>query len=435
MILFAQGCLLQAQGKQTSSEKTVNNGFILFAPLFSKNTYLIDKSGKAFHVWKSRYNPGQSVYLLQDGTLLRTGNDSSAFFYGGGGVIQKLDWNSRILWQYSISDSLKRHHHDICPLPNGNILVLVWEKISRGKAIFSGRDSTKTGKCVWSEKIMEIKPLGKDSAKLVWEWSIWDHLVQDLFPNAKNYGDVRANPGRLDANYKAFVTEDWLHFNSLDYNAVLDQIMISNRNLNEIYIIDHSTSIAEAKGSTGGKWGRGGDLLYRWGNPEAYRRGSAGEQQLFRQHHAHWIKAGLPGAGKIMLFNNGLERGGENEYSSVIIIDPPKNEKGYLLERELAFGPVSPEWVYEDRQTFFSRNVSSAQRLPNGNTLICEGAQGRFFEIDVNKQTVWQFVNPVSGNGRQADEKDKNTVFRCVYYEKNYSGFNGKRLTKAIPMQ
>ena len=160
--------------------------------------------------------------------------------------------------------------------------------------------------------------------------------------------------------------------NSIAYNAQLDQIVLSVRGCNEIWFLDHSTTTKEAAGHTGGKHGKGGDLIYRWGNPAAYRRGTTRDKQLVQQHDAQWIPDGYPGAGHITIFNNGYDRG----WSSVEEIVPPVDASGrYILEAGKAYGPEKPVWHYEakNRTDFFSSEISGAHRLPNGNTLICAG--------------------------------------------------------------
>src|SRR5690606_15913622 len=107
-------------------------------------------------------------------------------------------------------------------------------------------------------------------------------------------------------------------FNAIDYNPQLDQIMISTREFSELWIIDHSTTTAEAAGHTGGRSGKGGDILYRYGNPAAYNRGTRADQKFFYQHDAQWIEPGLPGAGNILVFNNGWNRVDGSSFSSVI---------------------------------------------------------------------------------------------------------------------
>ena len=173
--------------------------------------------------------------------------------------------------------------------------------------------------------------------------------------------------------------------NSIDYNADLDQIIISLRRWNEIWIIDHSTSTKEASSSTGGIYGKGGDLLYRWGNPEAYNQGSPNSKKFWGQHDAKWIHKDYPDGGKIMIFNNGSQTAGSEarEYSSIDIIDPPNDNGNYFLEENGTYGPTDLYWSYPSQNPydFYADHISGSSRLENGNTIICSGPQGHFFEI------------------------------------------------------
>src|SRR5262249_45333410 len=153
----------------------------------------------------------------------------------------------------------------------------------------------------WTEAIFEVRPTRPSGGEIVWEWHAWDHLVQDFDRNRKNYGYVAAHPELVDINFNT-QTPDWLHFNAIDYNPALDQIVVSSRILSEIWVIDHSTTVKEAADHSGGRSGKGGDLLYRWGNPQVYRAGSPADQRLFNQHGVHWIAPGLPGAGHLLVF-------------------------------------------------------------------------------------------------------------------------------------
>ena len=143
---------------------------------------------------------------------------------------------------------------------------------------------------------------------MVWRWRVWDHLIQDYDATKANYGNVAANPRLIDADgTESRIPAFWNHMNSIDYNAALDQIMLSVRGNSEVWIIDHSTTTAEAAAHTGGKSGKGGDLLYRWGNPKAYGAGTQSDQELYQQHDAEWVSTGYPGAGNITVFNNGWD--------------------------------------------------------------------------------------------------------------------------------
>ena len=168
----------------------------------------------------------------------------------------------------------------------------------------------------------------------------------------------------------------------------------------EIWIIDHSTTTAEAASHKGGRSGKGGDLLYRWGNPRAYRNGSKMEQRLFNQHNAHWIPPGLPGEGHMLVFNNGSGRPGGDSSSVDEIVLPVDSQGQYTRNRRGPYGPIQAVWSYSapKKSDFYSFFISGAQRLPNGNTLICSGASGTVFEVTPDKEVVWKYANPVMGN-------------------------------------
>ena len=428
-------------------------GYTMFAPIMSKNTYLINMEGLLVHQWESDYNPGLVTYFLDDGNLLRTCDISNSKFKpagGSSGKVQLLDWESNELWSFEYSGEQFQIHHDIELLPNGNVLMIAWEVISKEDALAAGRNpATITSGELWPDKIIEVKPDGATGGDIVWEWRLWDHIVQDYDASKANFGVIEDHPELLDLNYnlqKNPITADWNHFNSVDYNFDLDQIIISVHNMNEIYIIDHSTTKAEAAGHTGGQSGKGGDILYRWGNPAVYGRGNSIDQKLFLQHDAQWIENGLPGENNILIFNNGTDRQ-TGSFSSVDEISLPVDSEGnYTLETGTAFGPTEQEWIYtnENPEDFYGVRISGAQRLPNGNTLICNGPLGQFFEVTLGKEIIWEYVNPVIGTGplTQGDPVPengmggfKNTVFRSYRFAPDYSGFNGKVLTPGDPIE
>lgn len=430
----------QTIGLLQHSAGSNDDGYILFSPVPSTSTYLIDKCGKLIHTWTSSYTPGQSVYLLPDGNLLRTGNINNSIFNAGGsgGIVEKLDWNSNILWSYQVSDFSNCQHHDIEPLPNGNVLVIAWEKKTVAKAVAAGRNPANLTGSLWSEQILEIQPIGTNSAIVVWEWHLWDHLVQNFDNSKANYGSVSGSPQLMNINFPPNSNNvDWIHLNSIDYNPSLDQIIISAHNINEIWVIDHSTTSLQASGHTGGNSGKGGDILYRWGNPAAYSQGTLTDKKFFGQHSAYWIEQGFPFEDKIMVFNNGLNRPGGN-YSNIDIISTPIDSLGNYFPI-LPYQPDSACWSYADPvpANFFSSHISGAQQLINGNVLICNGGNGEFFEIDSNKNTVWRYINPVSGTGimSQGDLPINNSTFRCSFYPSNYSGFAGHNLIAGQPIE
>ena len=304
-----------------------------------------------------------------------------------------------------------------------------------------------------ADSIVEVKPTGKTTGEVVWEWHAWDHLIQDADPSKANYGDVGKHPELIDVNFgdsemgfpgggppgpprrdiakkdapkedeakkkrdmdrlksigyvgnptargNRGILPDWTHVNAVAYNAEFDQIMISVRSFGEFWIIDHGTTTAEAAGHKGGKRGKGGDLLYRWGNPISYRAGTKADQRLFAQHDAHWIPKGYPGAGHVLVFNNGGGRPAGN-YSSVDEIVLPVDAQGnYTRTQGEPFGPREPVWSYTapKKEELFAFIMSGANRLPNGNTLICESVSGTIFEVTPEGETVWKYANPAGGS-------------------------------------
>ena len=231
---------------------------------------------------------------------------------------------------------------------------------------------------------------------------------------------------------------DWIHANAISYNPELDQIAISSRHLGEIWIIDHSTTTEEAADHEGGNMGRGGDLLYRWGNPAIYNRGDESNETLWGQHNIQWVlEEGHPHYGKLLVFNNGPGRPAGN-YSSLDIWTPPVDMEGnYYVSDSTAYGPTEVEWSYFDG-VFFSANTSGVHALPNGNLFACVGTKGRFFEITANGDLVWEYINPVSAiNGpmQQGQDPTQNAIFRATRYSAYYPAFEGKDLTPGFPIE
>ena len=411
-------------------------GYTLISPLQSTSTFLIDMNGRVVKTWETDSTPASLAYLLESGAILRAGLAQNPPFgrtAGGGGKMQEFNWNGEPVWDFSYGTTTVTQHHDFARLPNGNILLLAKERKTAAEAIAAGRiPSTVEGTEVQPDILVEIKPSGKTGGEVVWEWRVWDHLIQDVDKDKANYGDVAAHPERVDINYNVTpgqrANPDWTHFNSVAYNADLDQVVVSLRNFSEIWIIDHSTTTREAAGHSGGKRGKGGDLLYRWGNPRVYRAGGAQEQRLYGQHDAHWIPKGYAGAGHLLIYNNGDTRPGSRYSSIEELVLPVDGSGNYVLGPNKRYGPEQSAWNYTaPRPTdFYSVNISGVQRLPNGNTLICAGAPGIIFEVTPEKKVVWQFNMPSIG-GRGGPNARQ--VFRAYRFGPDFPGLAGKQLT------
>ncbi|MCA8968619.1 MAG: aryl-sulfate sulfotransferase [Planctomycetes bacterium] len=419
--------------------------FTLVSPLAHTKTFLLDPRGRVVHEWSSNYPPGVVSYLENNGHLLRAGRLFNVDFIetgGDGGIVEEFDFEGNKVWEYTHSTSDYVLHHDFERLPNGNILMLAWEKISKNDAIAAGRDPNSFVKDeVWPDKIIEVRPTGPTSGVIVWEWHAWDHIVQDFDPTKPHYAVTTASrPDRIDVNYVIDTFADWMHANAIDYNASLDQIMVSIRSFDEIWIIDHSTTTVEAAGETGGNSGRGGNLLYRWGNPRAYKRGSLADQKLFKQHDAHWIPNGLPGAGNVLVFNNGIARPGGNASSVDEIVLPRRDGTNNYVMAGPTWGPNEATWSWKAPvpTDFYSAFVSGAQRLPNGNTRICGGWIGEAFEVTPSGTVVWAYTNPVRERPvamSQGDVPTNNWLFRAPAFAPDHPAIVGKNLVPGEPLE
>ena len=396
------------------------NGMTLFAPTQgggggSFNSYLVNNDMDVIKSWSHSNGAASMPYLLQDSTLVypyRVPNPTMSSG-GVGGGISKYNWEGDLLWHYEISNNTYQHHHDIEPLPNGNILVIAWEKKTDTEAYAVGRQSIDNPlNEMWAEAILEVEPVGTNEANIVWEWHIWDHLIQDVDPGLPGFGVISEHPELQDVNYGNAGTSqgpggangDWKHLNAVNYNSELDQIVISSRHHDEIYIIDHSTTTEEAAGHTGGNSGMGGDYLYRWGNPQAYGRGNNSDHQLASQHGVNWIPQGYPGEGNLILFNNNYT----NSTSAVFELVPPINENGtYDIDDDQPFGPDNPTWFHAGN--FHTQMQGGAFRQPNGNTLVTDCDDAYMFEVTNDHEVVWSH-----------DYGNSYTIARAQKYPLNY---------------
>jgi hypothetical protein len=434
------------------SEAGVYTGYTLMPPKHHGTTYLIDVEGNVVNSWESDYPPGQSAYLLPNGNLLRAAMvkvQGGGTGGGEGGRIEEYDWEGNLVWEFDHATQDYQLHHDIAPLPNGNVLALMVERKSVADAVAAGIDpSLLRDEYLLPDAVVEIEPTRPSGGTIVWEWHIWDHLVQDFDPTKQNYGDPALHPELVDPSLSGGggIPAFWNHMNSIDYNETLDQIVMSVRGNSELWVIDHGTTTAEAAGHTGGRYGKGGDLLYRWGNPSTYLAGTGSTQMLFQQHDVQWIEDGNPGAGNFLTFNNGLNRPG-GEHSSVDEIASPVNPDGsYSTTPGEAFGPTQLAWTYVGTHgtDYYAEAISGAHRLPNGNTLICYGVHGVLVEVTPAGQAVWQYVNPVTNEGPlvQGESPGKdgrghswNAVFKVLRYSPDYPGLAGRDLTPQGPIE
>ncbi len=416
-------------------------GYTLIYPHNQSSVFLLNNCGEIVHEWEDEadFRPGNTAYLLDDGRLAKTKRNASiagdSIWAGGGGAIIELrSWDNELLWSYEMNSPEARLHHDFRIMPNGNVLMLAWERKTNAEAIAAGRDSALLNQIIlWPDFIQEVNP---ETDEIVWEWHVWDHLVQDIDSTKANYGIVSEHPEKVDVNWDTSEgASDWMHTNAMDYNPELDQIMISVPTFHEIWVIDHSTTTAQAATDRGGNSNNGGDLLYRIGNPATYDRSDAGDQILFYQHDAHWtnqfIPRSHPAYGNVICFNN-RQPGG---YSTVEVFESAWNM--YTVDYEM-FQDSWPPYEFENTIThpdtfaLNSSGLSSAQLLPNGNMLICSGRFGYTFELTPENKIVWEYITPRRGTMEVAQgeilEINNNLTFRAFRYPPEYSAFEGRDL-------
>ncbi|UCE69037.1 MAG: aryl-sulfate sulfotransferase [Flavobacteriaceae bacterium] len=361
----------------------VDDHYILVNDAGANRVYIMDKEARLLHEWELTNNIGNDVFLLPNSKLLASlESDDPKITYGGqGGRLQFVATDGTVEWDFIYSSEEAETHHDAELLPNGNVIALVWERRTEEQAAEAGfmLDTR-----VYPEAVIEVNP---QTNEIVWEWHAWDHLIQDQDATKDSYGVVSDHPELIDLNYIPKnggwpqAQGDLMHANAIAYDEVNDVIFISANFYSEVWVIDHSTTREEAAGHSGGTYGKGGDLIYRFGNPEAYEN-PQGTRLFHNQHFPNPLKGA--DHGKMFIFSNGNDIGQSTVYKLQL---PAAYELTPNADNE-------PEilWSFKDPE-LYSPKVSGAIPLPNGNVLITEGTFG-FWEVTPDKEVVWRFKAP-----------------------------------------
>ncbi len=357
----------------------VDDNYILVNDAAANRVYLMDKEARLLHEWTLTNNIGNDVFLLPSGKLLASleADDPQIKLGGKGGKLQFVAPDGTVEWNFIHSSLEGETHHDAELLPNGNIIAMVWEKRTSENALQAGfmLDTD-----VFVESIIEVNPT---TDEIVWEWHSWDHLIQNHDETKDNHGTISEQPERIDINYagglggSADTEGDLMHANAIAYDKVNDVILLSVNFYSEVWVIDHSTSTQEAATSSGGNYGKGGNLIYRFGNPEAYQNTEG--NRLFHNNHFPNVLEGED-QGKLLIFSNG----NDIMQSSVLELQLPDV---YALQANSNNEP-KVTWSFTDPD-LYSGKVSGAVPLPNGNILITEGDFG-FWEVTRDKEVVWK---------------------------------------------
>jgi hypothetical protein len=331
-------------------------GFTLFAPQTGGgNVYLIDLEGNVVHTWRMPYPPGLYGYLTERGTLFYNGKiigDSTR-------LISQRPWQGgaalEVDWHGCVLWEVRHadHHHDGIRLRNGNVLLLCLAQLPRD--LVPKVKGGMPGTEHNGEMYGDYLVEMTTDGRIVWEWRSWEHLD----PEIDCITEVQER------------REEWTHGNGVAELPNGD-IVVSFRTISTIVIIHRKT----------------GKIIWKLGAPP-----------LSGQH----APTPLPN-GNLLIFDNGPHR-----------LDHP-----LPFSRVIEVEPATKEivWKYQERREvdFFSPRISNAQRLPNGNTLICEGDFGRIFEVTAGGELVWEFVNPYFGEGPNGPN---NRVFRAYRYSGN----------------
>jgi hypothetical protein len=398
---------------------------------------LMDDHGEIAHEWHTpNHTPEATVaYLLPDGNLLRGTSKAhyvemeETFPVGGSGTVTIEAPDSTVLWEWDhYEPGGECTHHDLEMLPNGNVLAIAWVSVDTEDARAVGWTQQGDRTRLFLDKIIEVKPnFETGGSEIVWEWNAIDHIVQNVDPALPNFGEPADHPEKIDINWPQLDSVQFnggqlLHMNSVSYHVDEDVLLLSSAIFAEAWIIDHSTTTEEAAGSTGGRYGKGGDLIWRYGNPQTYG-GDPADQILYWQHDTYFLTDAVPHTGDMLVFNNGMRRGADGRpemdqicmgmvtgaYADVLELTIPRDENGMFTMH----GETETVWSYnsDGKDDVYSPFMSGAQRMPNGNTLMMQACDKRIVEVTPDGEMVLDFH--VGGPGR---------IFRIYKYAPDYAG-------------
>lgn len=441
LLLATQVTAQNTVGTIAFDPELYTEGYTMIYPHNQNRAMLLNGCGEVVHDWTldATMRPGNTAYLQPNGDIIMTsrpaavGND--AIWAGGGGQnIERRSWDNEVIWSFSANNDSMRLHHDFTVIPGGNVIAICWEVIDSLECIENGRDpGLLDGGELWSEKLIELEPDSAGGAQIVWEWRVWDHLVQDFDSTKANYGVVADNQHLIDVNFgtPSAQAADWLHMNAIDYFPYYDtagQIIVSVPTFDEVWVIWHDYQFND-------------ELIWRWGNPRAYQRGDSSDQKLFYQHDIHWgnglgVNPGNVDFTKFFVFNNrvpNVDTTGTHSEAAIITPIFDEYDGGYEFDTTTGrWGPEDFEWTYT-QPGLSSTGLSSFQRLGNGGNLICNGRTGEIFEITADGSLAWQYRTPLL-QGAPVDQGtelqlNQNMTFRADRYPIAFPAFAGQDLS------
>jgi hypothetical protein len=375
------------------------NGYVVFSAA-DRKTRLIDMNGNEVRHWDHpgfpavlvdpALNAGQRGHVLVQLAPVQTPHPLGSAGNGlGNQAIGELDWSGKEIWRWGdqAPGGAALQHHDIRRLPGGNTLVLA-NKVHAVEGFHVPQ--------VIDDAIYEVTPSGK----VAWQWLASEHLEEfGLTPAQLKLVRATKNPDYFHINNLSVVGPNkW--FDAGDKRFHPDNLVVDSRNANFIAIIEKATGKVV--------WNLGPNLPAL--DPRTSSQVPRPVDQFVGQHDAHIIPPGLPGAGNLLVFDNQGSAGyptaplSPASGSRVLEIDPVA---GQIVWQYTAQDSGQPDWA------FFSSFISSARRLPNGNTLIDEGKTGRFFQVTAHGEIVWEYVSPYFGKAPRGEGRS-NWVYRAT---------------------
>jgi hypothetical protein len=329
-------------------------GYNLFCSRILPEIYLMDMDGAIVHTWS---RPGDDIWVWDHAVMQP---DGDVIVINKFKEILRLAWDSEVIWRREMDV-----HHDVAVLPDGSFYAII-----RGAELYRGL-------IVRFPSIVHFTPEGE----VIDRWYTHDHLaeIMETFGRGSFLDTVLDSmlaagteieftetvPGKIEANTltDGRVLYDYFHLNTVtilpatplgerDPRFQAGNLLICFRNVNQIAVLDRDTR----------------EILWVWG-----------EGMLQWPHHPTMVDNG-----NILVFDNGVLRG----WSRVLEVNP-------------VTGSVEWEYAAAPPETFYTYEKGSAQRLPNGNTLICDGDNGRAFEVTREGEIVWEWLNPALRKGRR----------------------------------
>lgn len=364
------------------------DGSLLVTPWSANETVLVNADKSEAHVWSSRYRAAAAARLLPDGSILRIAMGTTAGSYArtpfNGGRIQRIAWDGTMLWDFWSAATYHMVCGDAIQLPNGNVLMGVVEYRSKNDVLALGRDPNKiSNQGLFAPGLMEFQPLGKKGGRLVWRWSLWDHLSQNADPAKPGFEPAEARSMR--PNIDATLPGVGFAFSEIAYDPESDLVVMPVWQLGELWVLDHSTTLAQAKTTEGGKRGLGGSLM-RW-KPSEQVLGNAKARIVSLEFSSDGAKSGAVAElrafaqfapeGKVLdagISRITLERAGTPGTSGLNF--------GGALERNWET-PLADSLDYP----------SSYAAGSEGNTFVVNRIKGDVHMIDANGRTEWGYIN------------------------------------------